>query len=77
LEAVAAFHHGLVSIHPFLDGNGRTARAILIQQCVDPFGHIDPDLIDKGAAYYDAIFQADAGDLDLAGESWLTREGPA
>lgn len=41
--------------------NGRAARAILIQQCIDLFGHIDPDLIDRGADYYLAIKQAGQG----------------
>src|SRR5205085_8467505 len=27
LDAIARFHHRFLAIHPFLDGNGRTARA--------------------------------------------------
>jgi len=29
IELAAFFHHGLVYIHPFLDGNGRTARLLM------------------------------------------------
>ncbi|WP_136661339.1 Fic family protein [Nitratireductor sp. XY-223] len=63
LKAIADFHHELLSIHPFLDGNGRMARAIMIQQCIDLFGHVEPDLIDRGADYYKAVKQAGEGDL--------------
>jgi arsenate reductase-like glutaredoxin family protein len=31
---LALFHHGFLSIHPFLDANGRVARAILQQQAI-------------------------------------------
>lgn len=41
LDAIARFHHRFLAIHPFLDGNGRTARALLLQQCVDTFGRAD------------------------------------
>lgn len=64
LAAIAAFHHDLLSIHPFLDGNGRAARAITIQQCIDLFGRVEPDLIDRGADYYIAVKQAGAGNLE-------------
>lgn len=38
LIAIAAFHAKLLGIHPFVDGNGRLARALLMQQCLDLFG---------------------------------------
>lgn len=63
LEALAQFHHGLLTLHPFMDGNGRVARAVLIQQCIDLLGHVDPALLDKGSDYYAALEQADSGDL--------------
>ena len=32
IKEIANFHHGLLSIHPFVDGNGRLARIILRKQ---------------------------------------------
>ncbi|HBJ40606.1 MAG TPA: hypothetical protein DDZ20_07580, partial [Hyphomonas sp.] len=37
LRAISKFHARLLLIHPFLDGNGRVARAVLMQQCLDLF----------------------------------------
>jgi Fic family protein len=62
LEAIATFHAKLLLIHPFLDGNGRVARAILMQQCLDLFGKADMSLMGKGADYYSALQAADAND---------------
>ena len=61
LEAVARFHSEFLVIHPFTDGNGRVARAILMQQCLDLFGKADMTLMNKGAAYYEALKQGDLG----------------
>lgn len=62
LEKVARFHASLLRIHPFSDGNGRVARAMLMQQCLDLFGRADMTLMKKGAEYYQALQAADAGD---------------
>jgi len=62
LQAIARFHASLLSVHPFLDGNGRVARAILMQQCLDMFGRADMTLMNKGADYYAALRDADRGD---------------
>ena len=62
LEAVAEFHAKFLLIHPFLDGNGKVARALLMQQCVDLFGKADMTLMNKGADYYMALRSADSGD---------------
>jgi fido (protein-threonine AMPylation protein) len=68
LDAIARFHRSFLAIHPFLDGNGRTARALLLQQCVDTFGRADMSRLDRGLMYQAAITAADAGDLKpLAG----------
>ena len=48
LMAIAEFHSKLLFIHPFLDGNGRTSRAILMQQCLDLFGKADIDSYEQG-----------------------------
>ena len=63
LVAQAAFHHRFLLLHPFLDGNGRTARALLMQQCLDLFGHADMSRMDRGVGYREALHAADVGDL--------------
>jgi hypothetical protein len=64
LKAAASFHAHFLLIHPFLDGNGRVARAILMQQCLDLFGKADMTMMNKGAEYYAALKAADIGDTD-------------
>lgn len=61
LTALASFHSELLVIHPFFDGNGRVARAILMQQCLDLFGRADMSVMDKGARYYAGLTEADRG----------------
>jgi len=60
LQAIAMFHAKFLLIHPFLDGNGRVARAILMQQCLGLFGKADMSLMGKGADYYSALQSADS-----------------
>jgi Fic family protein len=67
----AVFHHRLVSIHPFPDGNGRVARAgaqwILYRRGFDP-GHfyaIDDFYSNDRDRYYEKIQQARELDGDL------------
>jgi fido (protein-threonine AMPylation protein) len=62
LRSIATFHAVLLSIHPFLDGNGRAARALLYQQLIDLFGSVDVSLFDHGVRYYRALRKADQGD---------------
>lgn len=59
LLGIATFHANLLNIHPFLDGNGRVARALMMQQCIDLFGQADMTLLDKGASYFLALEEAD------------------
>lgn len=59
--ALASFHARILAIHPFFDGNGRVARALLMQQCLDLFGKADMTLMKKGAEYYAALQAADVG----------------
>lgn len=61
LIAMAAFHARLLTIHPFMDGNGRVARGILMQQSLDLFGRADMSLMAKGGLYYRALAEADKG----------------
>ena len=69
--ASAIFHHRLVSIHPFSDGNGRVARAgaqwVLYRRGFDP-GHfyaIDDFYAHDRGRYYEKIQQARELDGDL------------
>lgn len=65
VDAMTSFFHQLLAIHPFIDGNGRLARAILALQARDLFD-LDYDiLLDQGVAYYDALRAADTGDLSM------------
>ncbi|WP_290490550.1 Fic family protein, partial [Hyphomonas sp. UBA2654] len=64
LRAISKFHARLLLIHPFLDGNGRVARAVLMQQCLDLFQRAEMSLLNKGADYYSALKNADQGNID-------------
>jgi Fic family protein len=59
----AALHHGIARIHPFVDGNGRTARLamnfILLAAGFPPVSISPADRI----PYYDALEAADQGNL--------------
>ncbi|MFH1069162.1 MAG: Fic family protein [Candidatus Glassbacteria bacterium] len=65
IYALSSFHHGFLSIHPFLDGNGRVARALLQQQAFELLGrYLEATFTEDPVAYYDALFAADKGDLE-------------
>lgn len=63
VERAARLHHGIASIHPFTDGNGRTARLamnfILLAAGYPPIS-IPTDLRQD---YYNALEAADSGDF--------------
>ena len=63
VERAAKLHHGIASIHPFTDGNGRTARLamnfILFAAGYPPIS-IPTDLRQN---YYNALEAADTGDF--------------
>jgi Fic family protein len=67
----AIFHHQIVSIHPFSDGNGRVARAasqwILYQRNFDPYQilALDDYYARDRKTYYEKIQQARELDYDL------------
>lgn len=67
VERAAKLHHGISSIHPFADGNGRAARLatnfVLIAAGYPPVS-IAPD---QRLAYYNALEVADSGDF----QPWL------
>lgn len=64
IPAVARFFQRLVWIHPFVDGNGRLAQAILALQTRELMGLREDPILDRGAPYYFALQQADAGDFE-------------
>lgn len=61
VAAAARAHHQLVAIHPFTDGNGRTAR--LVMNLLLLRAGYPPTVILKASrgAYYGALGEADAG----------------
>ncbi len=62
IELAAKFHHKLVQIHPFFDGNGRTARLmmnIVLMQAGYPLVII---LKNDSKKYYRTLEAADTGD---------------
>ena len=63
IDALVELHHRFVSIHPFLDGNGRVARALLDQSARELLGRsVGPRLTAEPAVYFAALRDADAGD---------------
>ncbi|MCX6706269.1 MAG: Fic family protein [Candidatus Woesebacteria bacterium] len=63
IELAAVIHHKLVSIHPFVDGNGRCARLlmnIILMQKGYPLVII---LKNDRKIYYEALSKADNGNL--------------
>jgi Fic family protein len=64
IEAIADFHHNLLAIHPFLDGNGRLARAILQQQIIELLNRrLSANFTEERINYIKCLMSADDGDL--------------
>ncbi|MCX6785131.1 MAG: Fic family protein [Candidatus Komeilibacteria bacterium] len=62
IELAALFHHKIVSIHPFFDGNGRTARLamnLILMRAGYPLAII---LKNDRKKYYNVLAKADADD---------------
>ena len=61
VELAALAHHRLVAIHPFIDGNGRTAR--LVMNLILMRAGYPPTVIERinRRQYYRVLDQADAG----------------
>lgn len=60
----AGAHYGLVAIHPFIDGNGRTAR-LLMNLLLVRSGYPPALLpVEERARYYDALEAANNGKLE-------------
>jgi fido (protein-threonine AMPylation protein) len=64
IPAIAKFFQRLLWIHPFVDGNGRLAMAILTLQARELLGLLEDPILDRGAPYYIALQEADAGNFD-------------
>lgn len=63
IKKIAKFHHRLLSIHPFIDGNGRLARIIMEKQIEKIFNkELKIDL--KRAEYMEALKYADKNDFN-------------
>lgn len=73
IERAAKLHHGIASIHPFTDGNGRTARLamnfVLLAAGYPPIS-IPTDLRKD---YYTALEAADSGDFQTW-QNFLTEQ---
>jgi len=64
VEQAALAHYKLVRNHPFIDGNGRTARLLMnliLMRAGFPVAVIE---MENRAKYYEAIHQADTGNTD-------------
>lgn len=65
LRAITVFHHRFLAIHPFLDANGRVARALLQQQVLECLGRrFTARLGDEPSRYFDALSAADRGNFE-------------
>ena len=65
ISAISVFHHRFVSIHPFVDGNGRIARFLLAQQVTELLNQNRRVVIEDRRPYFDALAAADKGDFAL------------
>lgn len=63
LIAITDFHHQFLSIHPFLDGNGRIARFILSQQVAELLGINKQIILEDRTPYFKALTDADSGEI--------------
>ena len=61
IELAAIIHHKLVFIHPFFDGNGRTARLVMNLILMQKGYPIAIILKNDRKRYYDALDKADKG----------------
>jgi hypothetical protein len=68
IHALTEFHHRFVTIHPFLDGNGRISRFLLNQQAGELLQVRKPIVIEDRQPYYGALQAAHGGELSLLTE---------
>lgn len=63
IQRIAKFHNDFLSIHPFLDGNGRVARFLLNQQASELLDITEQVIIEDRPSYYDALNEGQQGNL--------------
>jgi Fic family protein len=64
LAGLAKLHHRFLTIHPFMDANGRVARSIADQAAQELLNQrIGGEFIEDAQAYYAALAAANKGDL--------------
>lgn len=63
IEVSALIHYGLVEIHPFVDGNGRTARLLMNLFLMSKGYPVTMVLKVDRKKYYDRLKKADQGDM--------------
>ena len=60
----AALHHRFLSIHPFVDANGRVARVLLDQAARELLSlGVTQELVANQQLYFSSLVAADRGDL--------------
>ncbi len=62
IKAIAKFHGDFLSIHPFMDGNGRVARFLLTQQVSELLGIERKIIIEDRQSYFAALTEAQNND---------------
>lgn len=66
ITALARLHYGLLSIHPFIDGNGRLARVVTDLAAQELIGRrVGSELTRDQSAYFESLVTAQAGDLTM------------
>jgi fido (protein-threonine AMPylation protein) len=62
IKAISKFHGDFLSIHPFMDGNGRVARFLLNQQVSELLGIERKIIIEDRQSYFSALTEAQNND---------------
>lgn len=65
VELSAIVHHKITGIHPFTDGNGRTARLVMNLLLLQKGYPMTVVLNNDRKKYYDALSKADRGDYSI------------
>jgi len=60
---IARFFHRLLTIHPFIDGNGRVAREFANLQARELLGLSSDILLNQGPRYNSSLRRADGQDF--------------
>ena len=64
VPALARLHYGIVSIHPFIDGNGRLARFVTDQAAREMLGRgVSREMTKDTDLYFSSLKAANDGDL--------------